>query len=77
MVKLEQAIGHAQLIHDLHDRGVKRISPELPLEVMVLLQKQHRDALTGEDEGEDGASSPSSDDAAGRVLHITDGSANG
>jgi hypothetical protein len=77
MVELEQPIGHAQLVHDLHDRGVKRISPELPLKVPVLLLEQHRDPLAGQDEAEDGAGGSSPDDAAGRVLDITDGSASG
>src|SRR5215216_555175 len=46
MAQLQQPLGEAQLIHDLHDRRVDGVATELAVEVQVRLEQRDVDAIS-------------------------------
>src|SRR3712207_1635130 len=69
---LQQPLGEAELVHDLHDRRVQRITPELAVEVRVRLEQRHVDTRSCQQQRHNGPTGPTADHTTGRAPHTAD-----
>ena len=68
MRKLQQRVGEAEPIEDVHDRRVDAVAAEVAVEVRVRLEQDDGNVLSCEQEGEHRACGSRADHAAGGVA---------
>jgi hypothetical protein len=68
--ELQEPVSEAEVIHDLHDGGIDRVSTKIALEILVSLQEGDIDVVPREDVRQHNSSGASADDAARSLLHF-------
>jgi len=71
MRKLEQVVGDAKLIHDLHHARMDRVAAKFAIEVVVCLKDRNADSQTSQQHTHDNASGSAAHDATIDRLHLS------
>jgi hypothetical protein len=64
----QDALGETHLPHHVECRRLQHVASKITIEIRVSLEQRDRDALSGQQQAQDGAGRPTADDAAIRVL---------
>lgn len=68
MIEPENAVRQANLLQDLHSRGMNGVTAKIAREVQVFFQQRHLNTLACQQQSQHHARRPSANDAAGGLF---------